>query len=126
MLGDCIVEILAASDHMIAVADRAVAVNQLAEETLAFFERKGARVKTIEAEQVEDVVADRHRQAKASDLTRVVDVHPSLQQLEIRAAAIVRGDNLAVEDEPVEWERVQCEYYFGISISNSVPLRAHK
>src|SRR5579862_1860241 len=118
MLRYCGVEILAASDYMIAVAHRAVTVDQLTEKTLAFFERERARVETIEAEQVENVVVDRDGQAQAGDRARIVDVHSSLKKLKTRASAIVGCDDLAVENEPVERDRVQREHDLGISISN--------
>ena len=45
-------------------------------------------------------------------------MHPSLQELEARPAAFVLRDDLAVEHEPIERERVKREYYFRIPISN--------
>ena len=112
------VEIFSAPDYVIAITNRPVAVDQFAQQALAFFERERARVETIEAHQVEDVVVDRHGEAQASDGARIVDVHPSLQELEVWASAIVGRNDFAVEDETVERDRVQREYYFGISISN--------
>src|SRR5271156_2546994 len=118
MLRDGAVKILAASDYVIARAHRSLAVDQFAQKTLACFERQRARVETIETQQIEDVVADRDRKTEASYLPRVVDVHPSLQELETRAPVLVLRDDLAIQHEAIERDRIQREYYFWISISN--------
>src|SRR5271167_3004178 len=102
MLRDGAVKILAASDYVIAIAHRSLAVDQFAQKTLAFFERQRARIETIETQQIEDVVADGDRKTEASYLPRVVDVHPSLQQLEAGASVLILRDHLTVQHEPIE------------------------
>src|SRR5271156_496275 len=85
---------------------------------LTFFERQRARVETIETQQIEDVIADGNRKAEASYLPGVVDVHPSLQELETRAPVLILRDHFAIQHKAIERDRIQREYYFRISISN--------
>src|ERR1700683_9556 len=112
------VKIRAAPDHVIAIADRTLVVDQLAEQTLALLEWQRAHVKTIEAQQVEDIIGGGHGETQARDLIRIVDVHPSLQELKARPPAIVLRNDLAVEDKSIECDRIQREHDLGISISN--------
>src|SRR5260370_36475586 len=117
-LGDRRVKILPALDDVIAVAHRPLAKDQFAQKILALFQRDRSSVETIEREQVEDVVADRHREAESRYLSRVVHMHPALQQLKARTATIVLRDDFAVENKSFVGKRIQSQHDFRIPRRN--------
>src|SRR6266478_181774 len=73
-----VVKVLPAFDYMIAVAHRTFAENQFTQAPLAFFQRHRSGIETIEAEQIEDVIADRNREAQPRYLASVIHMHPPL------------------------------------------------
>ncbi len=95
---------------MIAVAHWTFAENQFTQAPLAFFQRNRSGIETIEAEQIEDVIADRNREAQPRYLARVIHMHPALQQLKTRTAGIVLRDDFAIENKALVRQRVQGEH----------------
>jgi len=72
----------------------------------------------IEGEEIEDKIADRNREAQARDLTRVVHMHPALQQLKARMAIVVRRDDFAVKNKSFVGDRIQREHDLRIAPGN--------
>src|SRR6266851_2980717 len=102
-----LVKLASLFDHVIGVTHGALALDEPRQERFARLEAEWTEIKITEGEQVEGLVVNRQREAQARDFAPVFDVDAALKQLETRAAALIRYDNLAVEHKAIEGQGVE-------------------
>src|SRR6266851_3641375 len=88
---------------VIGVTHGALALGEPRQERFARLEFERPEIEVAECEQVEGLAVNRQRETQARDFAPILDVDAALEQLETRAPALVRRDNLAVEDKAIEW-----------------------
>ncbi len=76
-------------------------LHEAGEELTAIAVRESRGQVAIEPQQIEGDEHHRHLDREALDVVRVLHVHPALQPLEARPAAVVERDDLAVEQRGV-------------------------
>src|SRR5262249_25571935 len=94
-------------EHVVAEVDDAARRHQEPQAFLAGLERQPPQVAAVEPERVEEDRADGHLAARTLPSRRARAAHALLEPLEARAPALVEGDDLTVEDEALERQRVQ-------------------
>src|SRR5215470_309830 len=114
-------KVRAVLEHVVAEVDDAARRHQESQALLARLERQPPQVTAVEPERVEEDGADGHLAPGALDVRRARETHALLEPLEARAPALVEGDDLAVEDEALEWERVQRRRHLRIARGEELP-----
>src|SRR5262245_32752405 len=100
-------KVRAVLEHVVAEVDHASRRHQEPQALLARLERQPSQVAAVQPERVEEDGADGHLAPRPLDVRRAREAHALLEPLETRAPALVEGDDLAVEDEALERQRVQ-------------------
>ena len=109
------------AEHVVAEVDDAARRQEELETRLALLQRQAPEVAPVERERVEEHRADGDLEGRALDVGRARQVHARLQALEARATLIVERDDLAVEQEPVEWQCAERADHLGITSRDDHP-----
>src|SRR6266851_2944333 len=100
---------------VVGVTHRPLAPDESRQERFARLEFERPEIEVAECEQVEGLVVNRQRETQACDFAPILDVDAALEQLETRAAALIRHDNLAVEHETVARQGVERKRRLGVT-----------